>query len=60
MSKEQNFDKSVKKFDCVEMKREIQEIDYQETKDMTREEKYAFWKEQEADFFKRNPVQQAS
>ena len=37
-----------KEFDCVEMKNKAQAQIYEMTKDMTSEEKYAFWKEQEA------------
>jgi len=34
-----------KKFDCVEMKREGARRIYEATKDMTREEELAYWRE---------------
>jgi len=38
--------RKIKTFDCVEMKRRIQEKIYQETKDMSREEYLAFIRKQ--------------
>lgn len=42
-----------KKFDCVEMKKRVQEIVYAEIKGMSEAEELAYWKRQEQAFSKK-------
>jgi hypothetical protein len=49
-----------KDFDCVEMKRKAQEFYYEQTKHMTPEEKYAYWKQKEAEFLERRNLKKSA
>lgn len=42
--------KSKKNFDCVEMKRQAQELIYKETRGLSVDEQLAYWKKHEQSF----------